>query len=83
MEKNIDSENYEYQSSAHIILEAWEPPLALAEKDLITRKIIYTLQFLGVYGKHSWFIPRFTAGKDPITAAHFGLMGENNRRKPA
>ena len=38
---------------------------------------------LGVIGKFSWFVPKFTAIRDPTLVSYFGLRGEENRMKLA
>jgi 7 transmembrane sweet-taste receptor of 3 GCPR len=72
----------DYQSCAHVSLEVWEGQLEnmkLLQNDNVAEKPTP----LGVLGDAGWYIPKFTAEKDPGLLAHFGLSGDENRRKLA
>jgi hypothetical protein len=39
--------------------------------------------FIGVVGQEGWFVPLFTAQRDPSLLSYFGMVGEENRQKLA
>ncbi|CAJ1957666.1 unnamed protein product [Cylindrotheca closterium] len=73
--KNSDPENYE--SCAQIILETWN------SNELSIQPDIENPRDLGALGAVQWFVPRFTAEKDPSLLSYIGLSGEDKRRKLA
>jgi 7 transmembrane sweet-taste receptor of 3 GCPR len=72
----------DYKSCAHVSLEVWNGQMEnmrLLHEEHVAEKPTA----MGVLGNGGWYIPKFTAEYDPTLMTHFGLAGENNRRKLA
>ena len=70
--------NETYRPCAHVATEVWESNL----QNTAIVGIEPPLD-LGALGEQFWFIPRFTAMRDPTLVSYVGLEGEANRRKLA
>ena len=72
----------QYQYCAHWIPEGWD-----FDGDWMTQMIIEgkaePSQGMGLLGKNTWFVTKFTAEADPTLDSYHGLVGESNRRKLA
>lgn len=66
----------------HAILEIWSGQEDVI-LDLLDKGAVEPKSFIGVVGEEGWQIPKFTAEKDSSLLSHFGLAGEENRRKVA
>jgi hypothetical protein len=77
---NLTGDNT-YQPCAHMATEIWsvEDARNMARDD----GIIEAPQGLGVLGEEGWFVPQFTAKKDPSLLSYLGLQGPVNQRKLA
>lgn len=64
------------QTCSHVIPEYWVETLHGAEDYL-------ELSDLGCLASNNWFIPKFTAERDPSLVSYTGLVGEKNRQKLA
>eukprot|EP00934_Nitzschia_sp_Nitz4_P005500 Nitzschia sp. Nitz4//scaffold381_size12975//22//4397//NITZ4_008988-RA/size12975-processed-gene-0.7-mRNA-1//-1//CDS//3329549898//5490//frame0 len=71
----IDADSY--KACTHVILETW-----LADGEDLPAAIERPGN-LGVLGEQNWFIPKFTAERDPTLLSYFGMSGDENRRKLA
>eukprot|EP00934_Nitzschia_sp_Nitz4_P001546 Nitzschia sp. Nitz4//scaffold248_size28759//20159//24979//NITZ4_008111-RA/size28759-snap-gene-0.11-mRNA-1//-1//CDS//3329543998//1546//frame0 len=68
-----------YTSCAHIVVEGWwEDQHTTSGTDYIEKP-----NDLGVLSENHWWIPRFTAERDPSLGSYLGLAGEKNRQKLA
>eukprot|EP00934_Nitzschia_sp_Nitz4_P004111 Nitzschia sp. Nitz4//scaffold458_size6098//2//3483//NITZ4_009188-RA/size6098-augustus-gene-0.1-mRNA-1//-1//CDS//3329552307//4101//frame0 len=67
-----DAENYE--ACANVAMEAWVQTAGPG---------LEQPRNLGVQGQEHWFIPKFTAERDPTLTSYFGMVGESNRHKLA
>ena len=81
-EEEREEEEEEYQPCGHVLPEAW-PERLLTILGYEKEGILEPHHFLGVLGEQAWFIPKFTAERDPSLTSWFGLSGERNRRKVA
>ena len=81
--RKADKSSENYQSCAHLVPEVWNGHLETTVKDLQLEGIVEQPQGLGALGQQSWFIPTFTAKRDPTLLTYFGLAGQENRRKLA
>jgi len=75
-----DPSNYEF--CLHVIAEVWDVQMK-ERQDMVYRHLIEPLKGMGMLGQESWFVPQFTAAKDPSLLTYLGLQGEENRRKLA
>ena len=68
-----------YKSCAHVVPEVWQ------SASLVDSKIEGTgpLRELGMLTAQKWYIPKFTAMRDPSLTTIYGLAGEKNRQKLA
>jgi hypothetical protein len=77
---SLVSHDNEYECCAHFIPELWN-------LDAVFRKefesIIEPATGMGTIGEEFWFVPKFTAERDPTLTSYLGLAGEKNRRKLA
>jgi len=71
-----------YQPCAHFVPESWGARKAKA-RSLVQEGVLEQPQALGVLGQEGWFMPLFTAQRDPSLLSYLGLQGESNRRKLA
>lgn len=72
----------DYPACAHVVPEVWN--LYNNEYyDLRDAGVVEAAPALGVIGQQNWFITRFTAEQDPTLLTHFGMAGQDNRRKLA
>jgi hypothetical protein len=74
--------NNEYEPCAHFVPEVWTTQLTRIG-DMADQGIVEEPEGLGVVGQMNWWIPKFTAERDPTLLTYFGLAGEENRRKLA
>lgn len=77
-----DNKSDKYESCSHFIPEVWDAE-ELKVDDFVRQGLIETPQSMGVIGQENWFIPKFTAERDPTLLSYVGLAGEENRRKLA
>lgn len=72
----------QYKSCGHAILEVWS---GYEEKfqDMITRGKLEPPSSVGAIGEEKWFVPMYTARKDPSLISYHGLTGLENRKKLA
>ncbi len=75
-----DPSNYEF--CLHVIAEVWEVQ-QIQRQSMVYRRLIEPLDGIGMLGQESWFVPQFTAEKDPSLLTYLGLQGEKNRQKLA
>ena len=68
-----------YRACAHVVPEVWEAD------SLVQSKAEGTGPFreLGMLTAQKWYIPKFTALKDPSLTTIYGIAGPNNREKLA
>lgn len=73
----------DYQSCCHFIPEVW-PSGDLGNNQALERmgRIEPALP-MGTIGEEHWFIPKFTAERDPTLLSYIGMAGPENRRKLA
>ena len=76
---NDPSKPDEYRSCAHVVPEVWEAD------SLINSKAEGTGPFreLGMLTSQKWYVPKFTAMRDPSLTTVYGLAGDQNREKLA
>jgi len=72
-----------YEECAHMV-----PEICSSEEPAVVQELVYSDVFdapkgLGALGMESWFIPKFTAGRDPTLVSYLGMQGEDNRWKLA
>lgn len=79
-ENNSESDNY--QSCAHFVPEIWTTQ-ADRLKELRQDGVVEKHEGLGVVGQMNWWIPKFTALRDPTLLTYFGLAGQEQRQKLA
>jgi hypothetical protein len=77
-----ESSSSSYQSCCHFIPEVWPGTLDTFE-ELQDAKTIEPALPMGTIGEEHWFIPKFTAVRDPTLLSYIGMAGEDNRRKLA
>lgn len=65
-----------YRPCANVVLEGWWDEYTRYDHLELPRG-------LGVNGETHWWVPKFTAAKDPTLVSYLGLSGETNRRKLA
>ncbi|CAB9530192.1 Gamma-aminobutyric acid (GABA) B receptor [Seminavis robusta] len=66
----------------HYMGEVWNDDLALTQS-LIHEKKLESPQSMGMLGKESWMVTKFTTEMDPTLGTYHGFVGEKNRRKLA
>ena len=71
-----------YTPCCHVMSEVWQNRRNNVD-ELEEKGVIEPSQFLGVFGKAGWYIPRYTGERDPTLLTYLGLKGEENRRKLA
>ena len=69
------------QTCAQFIPEVWGRTNQL--RDLAEEAVIESAQAIGSIGEEYWYIPKFTAIRDPTLTSYIGLAGEKNRQKLA
>ena len=79
---NRDRFGDKYQSCSHIVPEVWDTSLNTVQ-EWIREGFIEQPQPLGVLGQEGWFVPKFTAERDPSVTNYLGLQGDENRQKLA
>jgi len=79
---NGDNSDESYESCSHVIPELWDSQ-ASKSREMVYDGVIEPTQALGVLGEGSWFVPKFTAVRDPSLTSYLGLAGPENRRKLA
>ena len=72
-----------YQSCAHIVPETWFEDVVNIVTQLQKTGEIEPPSELGALGEQHWFMPKYTADRDPTLLSYLGLSGEKNRRKVA
>ena len=77
-----DEEEGAYLSCAHVIPEVWSENIHMLD-ELYKGGIIEGPMEMGALGGQNWFVPRFTAERDPTLLSYTGLRGGMNRRKLA
>jgi hypothetical protein len=70
-----------YQPCAHMVTEIWSTQTAWDMAKI--EGIIEAPQGLGVLGEEGWFVPKYTAQKDPSILSYLGIQGSQNRQKLA
>lgn len=65
-----------YRPCSHVLPEYWDNGLPENSDHL-------TMNSLGCLAGESWYIPKFTARRDPTLVSYAGLEGEENREKLA
>ncbi|CAB9513019.1 expressed unknown protein [Seminavis robusta] len=73
----------DYQECAHVVPEICASEESSVLADYVYRGIFDAPTGLGALGMESWFIPKFTAERDPTLTSYLGMAGEHNRRKMA
>ncbi|CAB9531373.1 unknown protein [Seminavis robusta] len=71
-----------YQQCGHFLTESWlytHPDV----QNQIYEGILEPPQSLGMLAQESWFVPKFTAQRDPTLLSYLGLQGDDNRQKLA
>ena len=77
--KVVESSNNEsYRPCAHVVTENWQSGL-----EKFSMPGIEPPMDLGALGEQFWFVPRFTAERDPTLVSYIGLAGDGNRLKLA
>ena len=71
-----------YRPCAHFVPEIWTTQKNRLEA-LKDDGVIEQHEGLGVVGQMNWWIPKYTALRDPTLLTYFGLAGEERRRKLA
>jgi 7 transmembrane sweet-taste receptor of 3 GCPR len=74
--------DYDYQYCAHFIPELWDADSQWLT-DMVLKGTAEPPQGVGILGKNTWFVTKFTAVADPTVDSYYGLAGEQNRRKLA
>lgn len=79
-----DTSNTSYQSCAQFVPEDWDARNAKTQS-MLQMGIIDPPQSMGMIGQEAWFVPKFTAKRDPSILNYLGLMGDGdeNRHKLA
>ena len=77
-----DETTPEYEMCANFVSEVWTLDDTWLQQ-LIRGGWIEPPQGLGVIGRESWYITKFTALEDPTLTTHMGMVGEENRQKLA
>lgn len=72
----------DYKICGHLYPEYWRGTDE-REIDMIDRGVLEPLHELGMLGRQGWFVPKFTAMRDPSLLYYLGLQGEDNRAKLA
>lgn len=80
--RNVPQKDGVYRPCAHVIPEVWNGQLDRV-RELKERGYVEPPLGLGALGHQSWFIPRFTAERDPTILSFLGLQGEQHRQKLA
>ena len=71
-----------HQSCCHFVPENWNG----FTEELIYHETIGTIEAatgIGTIGEEHWFVPKFTAERDPTLLSYVGLAGDENRPKLA
>lgn len=79
---NANRPEEDYQQCGHFSPETWSG-LKADFQDLVYRGKLDPIQGLGMIGSQGWFIPKFTAQRDPTLLTYLGMQGEQNRQKLA
>eukprot|EP00542_Grammatophora_oceanica_P022352 CAMPEP_0194051936 /NCGR_PEP_ID=MMETSP0009_2-20130614/43127_1 /TAXON_ID=210454 /ORGANISM="Grammatophora oceanica, Strain CCMP 410" /LENGTH=895 /DNA_ID=CAMNT_0038699265 /DNA_START=192 /DNA_END=2879 /DNA_ORIENTATION=+ len=82
-EPSAGDDDEQYESCAHVILEVWANGHLHAIQELEEAGVIEPTTSLGSLAGEGWFIPKFTAERDPSLMTYLGIRGEKNRRKLA
>jgi len=80
--RTVQNNGGNYTPCNHVMSEVWGNRLRKVE-DLEHKSVIEPFSFLGVFAKAGWYIPYFSAARDPTLLTYLGLKGEENRRKLA
>lgn len=72
----------DYEPCFHFVPEVWTTQMNRLN-ELKDDGFIEQPEGLGVVGQMNWWIPKFTALRDPTLLTYFGLAGEEHRRKLA
>lgn len=78
-QENVDNEQ-SYVPCANVAMDIWNPGFW---SEAIENGSVEAMKLIGVVGNDDWFITQFTIEKDPSLLSHYGLGGEENRRKLA
>lgn len=78
----------QYESCAHVMPEMWRAGGPLDNRSDMVQQMVLTDQLappqtLGVLGQNSWYVPKFTAERNPTILSYVGLQGDDNRQKLA
>jgi len=71
-----------YIPCSHLVPEVWTGHTENLRK-LQDDQVIDPPAGLGALGSQGWYIPRFTAQRDPTLLTYLGIMGDENREKLA
>lgn len=85
-EINVDGEQEDsnkYEPCAHFTQEIWQESVAEYHELIKNGRMEAPLASLGALAWQGWYIPKFTAQRDPTLTTYLGLMGEENRRNLA
>ena len=77
---SLVSNDTEYECCAHFVPELWNLDAVFNQQ---AQDIIEPATGMGTIGEEFWFVPKFTAERDPTLTSYLGLEGEENRRKLA
>jgi len=74
-----------YKSCGHAILEIWSgfEEEVWSGFDESVQNALEPASTIGVVGEEKWFVPKYTAERDPTLLSYLGLQGLENRKKLA
>ena len=79
LDNDPNPENNDYEACAHVVPEVWEAATLVDSKAEGTGP----LRELGMLSTQKWFVPKFTALRDPSLTTVYGLAGDEHREKLA
>ena len=79
----LGSQSNSYIPCAQMIPEIWDSLSQSKLRDMVQLGTLDPPSMLGVLGQEAWFVPKFTAERDPAILNYLGLQGETNRAKLA
>lgn len=79
----VNAKGRTYQSCCHFVPESWPNNGVDTHAELERSGFIEPALPTGTIGEEHWFIPKFTAERDPTLLSYIGMAGEENRRKLA
>lgn len=71
-----------YEMCAHFVPEVWSAN-SNGIQDLVYAEQLEPPQSLNMLAQQGWYIPKFTAQRDPSLLSYLGMQGEENRQKLA